>query len=142
MKKYIKFFLILPCLLAALALADLRQSFAADALVVTLNKARALSLPADARHVVVGNPAIADVTVETPRLLFLFGKVAGETSLVVLDGARRPILDVSLIVSPEDDRHVSVHGPGAGAQSGSVETNYSCGSRCVRVLAPAGGAGQ
>jgi hypothetical protein len=119
----------------AAALAAVPRAEAAEPLKAVYDKAQILRLPEDAAHIVVGNPAILDVTVETPRLLFLFGKKQGETSITILDAGRREILSRPVVVTAEDERHVTVH-TSAKNGTGTVETIYSCSGRCAKVLAP------
>jgi len=51
-----------------------------------------INLPRNAATIFVSNPAIADIQVKTPRLIFLYGKTAGGTSLYAIDGAQQMIL--------------------------------------------------
>jgi pilus assembly protein CpaC len=41
--------------------------------------------------VFIADPAVADVQVRSPRLIYLFGKTAGETSFFAIDAADRPV---------------------------------------------------
>jgi hypothetical protein len=113
--------------LAAPALAD-------EPLRVTWQKADVLRLNADAKHVIVADPTIVDVTVQSPRLLFLFGKKVGESNITILDAKLNPILIAPVIVTPEQARHVSVMG--VAKKGGTFETSYSCLDRCVKVDSP------
>ena len=67
-----------------------------------VNKARILRLDGEADVVLVANPEIADVVIDSPTLLFVLGLTAGETSLLVLDEERNEILvTVIRVVSTE-----------------------------------------
>jgi len=82
-----------------------------DPVVVVVNKARILRLDGEADVVLVANPEIADVVIDSPTadvvidsptLLFVLGLTAGETSLLVLDEERNEILvTVIRVVSTE-----------------------------------------
>src|SRR3546814_15320403 len=48
--------------------------------------------------VVIANPEIADVTAKSDRLLYLFGKRVGTTTLFALDGNDNVIANVSVTV--------------------------------------------
>ena len=120
--------------LATLLLALLVSvpAIAAEPLVLTFDKAQLLRLPVPARRVIIANPNVADVTVEEPTLLAVFGRAVGETSLTVLDADNKEILSRSLVVTGESARHVTVHTPDA---AGSRE--YSCvANRCLKTAAP------
>ena len=74
----------------------------ADSIVVVVNKARILRLEGEADVVLVANPEIADVVIDSPRLLFVLGLTTGETSLLVLDEERDEILITNIrVVSTE-----------------------------------------
>jgi hypothetical protein len=109
---------------------------AAEPYLLDWNKAEVLRLSEDARHIVVANPQIVDVTVESPRVIVLFGKRPGETSVSVLDKAYSELFAATVVVTLPNDRHVSVISVARGRQSGMVETTYSCVERCVRVETP------
>ncbi len=58
-----------------------------------------LHLPGAAASVAIANPAIADVQVVSPRLLFVNGKAAGETSLIAVDAQDNVILQGNILVT-------------------------------------------
>lgn len=65
---------------------------------VNVNMARILRINAAAATVIVGNPGIADVTIQDPQTLILTGKSYGQTNLIVLDSAGNPIADTLIEV--------------------------------------------
>lgn len=100
-------------------------------LSLAVDKAEILRLPAPAVRVIVANPAIADVTVEKPTLITLFGKSAGETSLMVLGADDKTILSRTVVVTGAGDHTVTVHAPGG---QGPVSREYACvGNHCSKV---------
>ena len=58
----------------------------------------AVDLPADARDVIVSNPAIAEANVHSPRRITVIGIAPGETDAVFLDAAGRQILTLRVRV--------------------------------------------
>jgi Flp pilus assembly secretin CpaC len=106
----------------------------ADGLNLNWREARVVKLAKPATSVVIGDPTVADVTLETPTTVIVFGKTPGETNVIVLSGEQELLLDWPVIVSPVTARHVSVVSSGATAPA---ETLYACGTeRCTRVLSP------
>ncbi|MBW7850090.1 MAG: pilus assembly protein N-terminal domain-containing protein [Rhodospirillales bacterium] len=103
---------------------------AAEPLVVTWDKAHLLRLSKDAAQVIIGNPAYVDATIESPRVLTLFGKQPGETNIIVLDSRNRTILERAVVVHPESGRRVSVISPRKGT-TGVAEVKYSCPGGCT-----------
>jgi Flp pilus assembly secretin CpaC len=111
--------------LGAIALLLAATSASAESLTVRLDQNTRIRLSAPARDVVVGNPAIADVSVLGPRDLVVLGKTYGVTNLLVVDARGRTIFEREIVVaSPEAS--VSVF---RGAQMRS----YACGARCEQV---------
>lgn len=53
--------------------------------VVELNEGRLVRLSSSATSVFIANPGIADVAIKSPRLVYIFGKKAGETTLYAVD---------------------------------------------------------
>jgi Flp pilus assembly secretin CpaC len=70
---------------ATIALSAASSAHAADALTVELDGARILKLDNPASDVVIGNPNIADVTVQTPNRLVVIGRAPGVTRLIVMN---------------------------------------------------------
>lgn len=60
---------------------------------VKVNMARILRISAPAATVIIGNPGIADVTIQDPQTLVLTGKSYGQTNMIVLDDSGNPIAD-------------------------------------------------
>jgi Flp pilus assembly secretin CpaC len=65
---------------------------------VKVNMARILKINAPAATVIIGNPGVADVTIQDPQTLILTGKSYGETTLIVLDSQGVAIADTLLTV--------------------------------------------
>jgi Flp pilus assembly secretin CpaC len=65
---------------------------------VTMNQAKIVKLSRPADTIVVGNPAIADASVQDASTIVLTGKGFGVTNLVVLDQEGSPIVDAQVTV--------------------------------------------
>ena len=111
------------------------QEAATGVLQIPLHKASIVKLSGAANNVIIGNPSVADVTVENPTTLVLFGRGPGETNILVLNSAQKEILSASIVVSPDKDRQVSVLAPSTGKSAGMIEILYACADRCVRFPA-------
>ena len=79
-----------------------RQTVAAGSGPQLINLPRgtsfAVDLPADARDVIVSNPAVAEANVHSPRRITVIGIAPGETDAVFLDAAGRQILTLRVRV--------------------------------------------
>jgi len=110
----------IAALTAVFAFAGAAQ---AQSLTVRLDQATRVALSGTARDVVIGNPQVADVSVLDGRNLVLTGKSAGVTSLLVVDGLGRTLLDRRVVVTAADDGQVSFY-------RGRQLQGYACTPRC------------
>jgi Flp pilus assembly secretin CpaC len=125
--------LVLVPMLAAMAVSS--AAAMADGLNLNWREARVVKLAKPATSVVVGDPTVADVTLDTPDTVIIFGKTPGETNILVLSGNQELLLDWPVIVSPVTARHVSILNATGG--TAPTEVLYACGTeRCSRVLSP------
>lgn len=98
-----------------------------DTIAVNLDQAKLLKLPAGAETIIVGNPAVADVTVHRNGVLVVTGRMPGRTNFIALDGSGTIISESILQVS----------GQGAGllvVQRGIEQTTYSCAPKCLPTV--------
>jgi Flp pilus assembly secretin CpaC len=100
----------------------------ASGFLVEVNQSRALHLDAPAAAVMIGNPAIADVTVLGPQLVYVLGRSYGRTNFVALDSKGRQI-------SSFDVNVVAQQGSTVTLTRGSGQLTYNCTPRCERVVA-------
>lgn len=91
-------------------------SHAADMVKVELDQARIYRLAAPASTIIIGNPAIADATLQDAQTLIVTGRAYGQTNLVVLDEQGETITDVQLAVLAASENLVTVY-KGAKRQS-------------------------
>jgi hypothetical protein len=123
--------ILLPLLLVFASLS----ARAEDRLDINWREARVVRLAKPATSVIIGDPTVADVTLDDPTTLVVFGKAPGETNLIVLSGSQEMLFDWPLVVSPSNTRHVTVLN--ASSDPSPLEVLYSCGQeRCTRVLSP------
>jgi Flp pilus assembly secretin CpaC len=94
---------------------------------VNVNMARILRINASAATVIIGNPGIADVTIQDPQTLILTGKSFGQTNLIVLDNAGNPIADTLVEVVQMQAGVVTVY-------QGQARTSLACAPVCQSVV--------
>ena len=125
----------LSLLLAGLLLASPLAAQAAEMLEVPVGGAIVLPLRGTARSVVVGNPAIADVTVDGPRNLTVFGKAPGGTTLAVLDAGGGILMQRQVVVLAGGESSVTLrYGTGKSWVPGGATAIVDCG---LNACAPA-----
>ena len=112
--------LILALAATAVATTALAQS---RPLNVEIDRSQRVALRGAAASVIVGNPAIADVTVVDANTLYIVGKGYGVTEVVAVDAAGRPLFQSQVVVSAGSAGSVRVW---RGAQA----TEMACGTSC------------
>ena len=114
-------------LLAGLVLACLAVTAPrAEDLVVAVDHALLLHLDQDADIVHIANPAIADVALESPRLIFVVGLAVGQTGLYILDRDGNAMLSGSILVTKSASNEVTLH-------RNATELSYTCAPACGEV---------
>nr|WP_314262638.1 pilus assembly protein N-terminal domain-containing protein [uncultured Devosia sp.] len=103
------------------------QDVAGAPINVNVNMARILRINAAAATVIVGNPGIADVTIQDPQTLILTGKSFGSTNLIILDAAGSPIADTMIEVVQMQAGTVTVY-------QGRARTSLACAPVCQSVV--------
>jgi hypothetical protein len=94
---------------------------------IVIDQAKLVRLQKDASQVIVGNPAIADVTAQSARLLVITGKSYGTTNLIALDKDGRELFSTRLAVREGKSRKVTLY-------NGTVRQTYHCAPDCQRTL--------
>jgi hypothetical protein len=93
---------------------------------VILDQARMVKLPDRAATIVVGNPVIADATVQSGGWMVITGKGYGQTNIVALDRTGAVLME----------KTVEVQGPAnvVVVYRGGERDTYSCTPECSRRL--------
>lgn len=121
----------IPSFRAALAaFMALASQAAAAPLSVGIDMAAPVRLDRPAASVVVGNPSIADVQIESPTLVFLQGRNYGTTNLIALDGEGKVILQTAVTVTSAKRLDVTLE-RGIGGR-----ITYACSGRCEQAAMP------
>ena len=84
-------------------------AYAEAGIEVTMNQAKIVKLARPADTIVVGNPAIADASVQDASTVVLTGKGFGVTNLVILDGDGAPIIDEQVTVIRQTASSVRIY---------------------------------
>ena len=96
--------------------ADQCATAAKNDVEVIIDEATLLRLDRPAAEIVVGNPSIADVSVQSGRVLIVTGKSFGETNLIVMDADGKVVVNRTLIVQEPRTGFVTLY-KGASRQT-------------------------
>ena len=110
-----------------LAAVSLVPAGAADTLNVVLDQATIMKMPEKVATIVVGNPLIADVAVQSGGLVVVTGKGYGATNVIALDRAGAVLMERSIVVS-------GPVGPIVQIYRGIQRETYSCTPDCERRI--------
>ncbi len=117
--------------LSALAFALLLSPGAASAefsdstIAVNVDQAKLVKLPGRVATIVVGNPLIADITLQNGGIIVVTGKGYGATNFIAMDRAGEILMDRLIQVEGPTDRLVTVY-------RGLERESYSCMPVCQR----------
>ena len=121
--------------LAALAMAALLagtiSAQAIDELTVSADQSQIIRLARAPATVVVGNPSMADVTIQG-NLLFVHGRVAGRTNIFAIDDYGKELGEFAINVTRGDNYDAVVFKPAADGTM--IKESYSCKLDCESVF--------
>ena len=113
---------------------------ATDTIKVLVNKARMMRLDGNAEVVLIANPEIADVVIDSPDLIFLLGVETGETSLLILDENQNELLNANVLVIAAEEKSTASVQPTKPKKEENViqvkvlrrgeQTTLNCKPRC------------
>jgi Flp pilus assembly secretin CpaC len=97
---------------------------AADPISIMIDRAKVMRISRPADTVIIGNPAIADASIQDNQTLIITGRSFGTTNLIVLDANGQPIADELLTVQAPGDALVTVY---RRADRQTLSCNPDCG---------------
>ena len=106
---------------------------AADSILVNVDQAKLVKLPSKVATIVVGNPLIADVTLQNGGIIVVTGKGYGATNFIAMDRAGDILVDRIIQVEGPTDQLVTIY-------RGIERESYSCMPICQRRVTLGDGA--
>lgn len=100
------------------------RAFADESIAVELDQAKIIKLPERAATLVIGDPLIADFSLQPGGLVVITGKGYGATNVVVLDHTGAVLMERDVVVKGPPDRIVYVY-------RGIARNTYSCTPQCA-----------
>ena len=90
---------------------------------LTMDQVRPYQIEQPAGNIVIGNPAIADITVQDNQNILLFGKSPGLTNIFIFDEQGNTIENVMVRVRSQNSDMLTFY-------HGAARTTYNCTSNC------------
>jgi Flp pilus assembly secretin CpaC len=106
----------------------------ADAIAVNVDQAKLFKLPSRVATIVVGNPLIADVALQTGGVIVVTGKGYGATNFIAMDRSGEVLMDRVIQVAGPTDQVVTIY-------RGVDRESYSCMPICQRRVTLGDGEG-
>jgi Flp pilus assembly secretin CpaC len=105
-----------------------------EAIAVNVDQARLVRLPSRVATIVVGNPLIADVALQTGGIVVVTGKGYGATNFIAMDRSGEVLVDRVIQVAGPTDKVVTIY-------RGVERESYSCMPICQRRITLGDGEG-
>jgi Flp pilus assembly secretin CpaC len=120
-QKFAFSFLVLACAAASF-------SAKAESINVVLDRATILRLPEKVATIVIGNPSIADGSLQAGGLLVVTGKGYGDTNLLALDRHGDTLAEyIVTVTAPKDDTKMTIY-------RGAERETWSCAPNCQQSV--------
>jgi len=91
----------------------------ANTIAVNVDQARLVKLPARVATIVVGNPLIADVALQSGGVMVVTGKGYGATNFIAMDRGGEVLVDRTILVEGPTDQLITVY-------RGIERESYTC----------------
>jgi Pilus formation protein N terminal region len=116
-------FAFLACMIAFASIAPAK----AESVDIVLDRASLLKLPEKVATIVIGNPSVADGSLQTGGLLVVTGKGYGTTNLIALDVRGNALAEYTLNVSAPKEGRLTIY-------RGVERETWSCVPNCERSI--------
>jgi hypothetical protein len=115
------------CALAVIGVALAGPAFAT--VNVRLDQNTVMDLRGPAGTVLIGDPAVVDVNLISPRRIAILGRGYGATNVIITDRMGRVIFQQEVEVSRPSSNRVSIY-------RGGLVANFTCSPTCERTPTP------
>lgn len=116
------------CALVVFGAVALSGPARSETFAVGVDQASLLKLPAEVSTIVIGNPLIADASLQRGGVLVITGKSFGSTNLMALDRTGSVVMERTIQVHAPADKNLVVVFRGVERES------YSCAPNCERRI--------
>ena len=128
LRKRLRALLLTPAIAAVLLAPAVVAAPMDEQIAVNVDQAKLVRFPDQIATIVVGNPLIADVTLQPGGLVVITGKGYGATNVIAIDRRGQVLMDRLIQVQGPSDKVVTVF-------RGVDRESYSCAPVCERRAA-------
>lgn len=126
--------LIGTALCAFVVLAD-GNAIAGSAIAIQTDQTQMIALASEPGTVVVGNPSIADVSVNGKQV-FMHGRAFGDTNIIILDNSGNQMANFDVTVTHGATNEVAIFSAVSEPRSRASRFSYTCDPTCQRAMVP------
>jgi Flp pilus assembly secretin CpaC len=126
--------LAVPVVAGLLMLSTNVRAESDDMISVSVDQAKLVRFPDKIATIVVGNPLIADVTLQPGGLVVVTGKGYGATNVIAMDRSGTVLMDRTVQVEGPTDKVITIY-------RGINRESYSCSPVCQRRVTLGDGEG-
>ena len=119
--------ILLLAALAVVAGVSTSGHAAAAGFTVALDQAKVVKVPERTTTIIIGNPLIADVSVQSGGMIVVTGKGYGVTNLIAMDTRGNLLMEETIEVQGPTDQIVTMY-------RGVERESYSCTPKCERRI--------
>lgn len=119
---------------ALVVIAD-GNAFAGSAISIQTDQTQLIALAAEPGTVVVGNPSIADVSVNGKQV-FMHGRAYGDTNIIILDASGNQMANFDVTVTHAANSEVAIYSAQTAATIPASRYSYTCSPNCQRAMVP------
>ncbi|MEQ1932095.1 MAG: pilus assembly protein N-terminal domain-containing protein [Parvularculaceae bacterium] len=112
---------------ALLSAATFSTQAAAEEVWLTIDQVRPYEIDRPAGQIVIGNPGIADLTVQDKTRVLLYGKTPGLTNMYIFDDEGAMIDNLMVRVRSTTGDMLTMH-------RGAMRTTYNCSNQCEATV--------
>ncbi len=121
-------------LCAFVALAD-ENAIAGSAISIQTDQTQMIALASEPGTVVVGNPSIADISVNGKQV-FMHGRAFGDTNVIILDASGNQMANFDVTVTHSANNDVAIYSAQTIPTIRASRFSYSCDPACQRIVIP------
>ena len=125
LRKRLRALVLVPSMVAVLLAPAAMAAPLNEQIAVNVDQAKLVKFPDQIASIVVGNPLIADVTLQPGGLVVITGKGYGATNVIAIDRRGQVLMDRIIQVQGPSDKVVTVF-------RGVDRESYSCAPICER----------
>ncbi len=124
---------ILKTVVVAAGLSACVVTASAESVVLESDKTVMVSMAERPGTVVVGNPAIADVSING-KTIFLHGRGFGNTNIIVLDVTGQQLANFDVLIKQAQSEAVTILAARTGTGLPIMRSSYQCAPTCEATL--------